>query len=146
VKFTDPDPQKVEPEDLIRSPAKREVFAFLNAVSPKRTKEKQPLYTFDFMGSVADAHDFIHRMRVELSRLRNRVRAQGHKVKHFKMLLKEIQPGESPGFLRITLMKTVSQHNEISMIVDHILTEVTVSEDPLEVAKRDAAERKVLIR
>lgn len=140
----EPPPEKVSPEDLIRSPAKREVIAFLNAVSPKRTKEPNPTYKFEFMGSRKDAQEFIHQMRVALSRLRAKVRNSGHKVKHFKMLVKEIKEGDTPGFLTIELMKTTSQHNEITMILDSILDEVTVKPDPLELAKRDVAERKAV--
>lgn len=44
-------------------------------------------YAFDLPVSEGKAKDYIHRMRVELARLRRKLRDQGNQIRRFKMLL-----------------------------------------------------------
>ena len=67
--------------------AKQEIINFLN----KAPKDENKLYAFVLpLQSKKEAGKFIHRMRVELSRLRDEFKKQGIQLRPFKVMLKGI--------------------------------------------------------
>lgn len=62
--------------------AKDRLKMFLRA-APKASDK---CYAFDLPLSEMNAAKYIHRMRVELARLRSRLRDQGNQIRQFKML------------------------------------------------------------
>jgi len=48
-------------------------------------------YRFTVHGSEGDAHKYVHRMRVELSRLRAAIKRRGLQIKSFKMRIEAIE-------------------------------------------------------
>ena len=99
----------------IKSPAKIQMIDFI-----RQSKLDVP-YEFTLKGSKADAERFVHRMRVELSRMRDLVKLQGRTPKHFKMMFKEIiVEGDKT---RIVLIKTESARN-VDNEVDDILEQI----------------------
>lgn len=80
-------------------------------------------YIFTFKGTFKQAENFIHRMRVDLSRLRTLVRDRGHVPKHFKMLIISIKSNQNNTSQSITLKKAISKH-DVSGIIDDIFKEV----------------------
>ena len=99
--------------------AKNELIAFLRQVQKTKTHEyivELPLMTDK------DAKDFVHRMRVELSRFRTTIQLQSKQVRPFKMLLQEII--HSSDKTNITLLyrdtvddKTLKDVDEIFSII-----------------------------
>ncbi len=79
-------------------------------------------YSFSVDIPASDALTFVHRMRVELSRFREKVRQRKRIPKHFKMLYIGV---ESTGDNKctITLKKSVSR-NDISQELDDIFDQV----------------------
>lgn len=67
---------------------------------------------------VAEALNFVHRMRVELSRFRDKVRKQSRTPKHFKMLYVRAEPSGTKKCI-ITLKKSLSR-NDVSEELDSI--------------------------
>lgn len=62
---------------------------------------------------------FIHGMRVELSRLRSRVRERGKVVRHFKMIKQDVKYDDLRNVFVVTLLKTTSSSN-VSNEIDEI--------------------------
>lgn len=102
----------------VKSLPKRKLINFLqNAVESEN-------YTFEVNIPVEEALNFVHRMRVELSRFREKVRARGRTRKHFKMLFINAEPiGDGKNKCIITLRRSQSGH-DVSNIVDDIFEEV----------------------
>jgi len=70
-----------------------------------------------------DADTFIHGMRVELSRLREKVRNRGRNTKHFKMIKKSVKFIPNLDVWEIELTKTISGNdvtNEVDEIFEHL--------------------------
>lgn len=99
-----------------KSPAKRKLFEFL-----KHTKMGDD-FVFTHEGTEDQARKFVHRMRVELARLRDVAKERNIVPKHFKMLLRGIKVVDS-GSCEITLTKATSRldvSNEIDEVFDVI--------------------------
>lgn len=97
------------------SPAKTKLFEFLGQT------QMQEDFVFENKGTETQAREFVHRMRVELSRLREIAKEREIVPKHFKMLLKSIEC--SGTVCKITLTKATSRldvSNEIDAIFDMI--------------------------
>ena len=75
------------------------------------TTANEQQYTFIFEGSTAEANDYIHKMRVELSRMRESVRNAGHIVAHFKIRKVSIRFNPATAKTEIVLLKTVTKGN-----------------------------------
>ncbi len=104
--------------DNVKSLPKRKLIAFLTDA-----KEGED-YIFDVDIPVDDALNFVHRMRVELSRFREKVRARKRLPKHFKMLFIKAESIEGiKNKCRITLRRSLSGH-DVSNVIDDIFEEV----------------------
>ncbi len=81
-------------------------------------------FTFNIkVKTEADADTFIHGMRVELSRLREKVRNSGRNTKHFKMIKKSVTFLPNLNTWQIELTKTISGNdvtNEVDEIFEHL--------------------------
>ncbi len=83
-------------------------------------------YSFDVNIPLDKALDFVHRMRVELSRFREKVRARKRVPKHFKMLyVGAVAKGNNN--CTITLKRSLSGH-DVSGAIDDIFDEVAGGE------------------
>ena len=69
-----------------KSEPKQKVIDFVKATKVDPDDKALSLFTFAIYGSEEDAKRFVHRMRVELSRLRELVRQQNREPREFKML------------------------------------------------------------
>lgn len=102
----------------IKSLPKRKLINFL-----QNAKEDED-YTFRVDISPDEAINFVHRMRVELSRFREKVRERDRTPKHFKMLFKGAKPVVgSKDKCDITLCRSLSGH-DVSNTLDSIFDEV----------------------
>lgn len=88
-----------------KSPAKNQLVDML--VSLKDVDEGE--YTFYINGDEHDARNFVHRMRVELSRFRNVIKSRGQVMKPFKILLLEIEENKDEK-TKIVLKKSMDGH------------------------------------
>jgi len=68
--------------------AKERLIDFLK----KAPRAEGGTYTFAVHGDKEEASAYVHRMRVELSRFRNKLRERNRQVRPFKMLLQSIEP------------------------------------------------------
>ncbi len=100
------------------SKAKQTVINFV-----KETRE-QPHFTFTVNGNEADAKVFIHRMRVELSRMRDAVKSSGRTIKEFKMKVVAIEVEEEQNISVVTLEKVEGKTNEIAEEIREIFDEL----------------------
>jgi len=99
-----------------KSPAKKQLITFL-----KESVLDQD-YTFEIDVDILMAQDFVHRMRVELSRLRDLARKRDKVPKHFKMLYINSE-SSGDGKCSITVRKTLSANNvdnEVNDILDMV--------------------------
>lgn len=101
------------------SPAKLKIIHFV-----KNSKVNEP-YTFELEGTQRNAERFVHRMRVELSRLREEVKRRNLIPRPFKMLLQKIEfvPNAAINTQKITLLK-VTDANDVSSDIDDIFDEI----------------------
>ena len=104
--------------DNVKSIPKQKLISFLkNAV-----EGEDYIFTVDI--PVGSALNFVHRMRVELSRFREKVRERDRIPKQFKMLYIESKAVEgNPNSCTITLRRSLSGHN-VSNVIDDIFDEV----------------------
>lgn len=111
----------------IRSPAKRQTIDFLTATKASPNEA----YVFTITGNESQAQRFVHRMRVELSRMRNHAKAQGRTIRHFKMIIDKVETNpENEKQTIITLLRTTSAHNvddEVDAIMDEIAGGETIN-------------------
>lgn len=104
--------------NVVKSLPKRKLILFL-----QNAKEDED-YVFEVNIPEEDALNFVHRMRVELSRFREKVRERDRTPKHFKMLFKgAIQIGDNEDWCKITLRRSLSGH-DVSNVLDDIFDEV----------------------
>ena len=105
----------------VKSLPKRKLIAFLNFY--KEAKEGED-FSFSVNIPPEEALNFVHRMRVELSRFREKVRARARTPKHFKMLFIGVKPiGNEKNKCEITLRRSQSGH-DVSNVVDEIFEEL----------------------
>ena len=102
----------------ITSIPKRKLIYFL-----QNAKEEEN-FVFNVDIPVEEALNFVHRMRVELSRFREKVRAKERIPKHFKMLFIDAKAIEGEkNKCTITLKRSLSSH-DVSNVLDDIFDEV----------------------
>ena len=87
-----------------------------------------PEFKFKLHGSEEDAKRFVHRMRVELSRMRDIVRDSGRVPKEFKVLLHNLEPDPLEGVTTITLLKTKGRTLQIADEVREIFDDIAEGE------------------
>ena len=97
-----------------KSPAKLMLIKFLQA-----TRDKDQ-FQFRLHGTPEEAQKFIHRMRVELSRMREMVKESGRTRKEFKMMLQAITFDTKSGISISTLKKVEGK----SMQIDEDVSEI----------------------
>lgn len=96
----------------VKSLPKRKLVSFL------QNAEMDQDFAFTVDIPIGEALNFVHRMRVELSRFRDKVRKQARTPKHFKMLyIKSEENGTEK--CTITLKKSLSR-NDVSEELDSI--------------------------
>lgn len=99
-------PEKTLQERLlqIRSPAKRRLAEFLYVTN----SDEKTTFTFVLTNTNYDnACRFVHSMRVNLSKIRNKKLAAGEKLRPFKMIVISISPYETG--MQITLERTTAR-------------------------------------
>ena len=97
----------------IKSPAKKEIMEFV------RQTKATDLYIFEFPGTELEAHEFVKRMRTELSRLRQLVLQSGRRLSKFKVLVVRIeQITEVPPLTKVTLRRSDNGAKEIAKYID----------------------------
>lgn len=105
----------------IKSEAKLKLIEFIRYYS-KEDSEEKPAFQFIINGTKGDAAAFVHRMRVELSRMRQLVRDRGRAPRPFRMRLGEIK---TVGFRKNQIFLTKDNGViEIAKEVDEIFDEV----------------------
>lgn len=102
--------------NTVKSLPKRKLVSFL------KEAELDKDFAFSVDIPVAEALNFVHRMRVELSRFREKVRKKARTPKQFKMLYVK---AEAAGDFKciITLKKSLSLH-DVSNELDEIFNVV----------------------
>lgn len=101
-----------------KSLAKLQMIEFIKA-----TKE-QPDFTFRLRGNAEDAKKFVHRMRVELSRMRDAVKESGRVPKEFKVLTHIVDFDPMEGITTITLRKVEGKSVQIAEEVHEIFDDI----------------------
>ena len=96
----------------VKSLPKRKLINFL------QNAELDKNFNFTVDIPVEEALNFVHRMRVELSRFRDKVRKQARTPKHFKMLYIKAEESGTEKCI-ITLKKSMSR-NDVSEELDSI--------------------------
>ena len=101
-----------------KSQAKLMMIKFIKATV------NDPLFSFRLRGDEEDAKKFVHRMRVELSRMRDIVKESGRMPKEFKVLTDSIEHNPMDGITLITLRKSVGANAAIAEDLDEIFDEI----------------------
>ena len=101
-----------------RSQAKLMMIKFL------RDTREQADFTFRIRGDREDARRFVHRMRVELSRMRDTVKDSGKVPKEFKVLCEDITFDAMEVISTITLKKAEGNVVRIAEEVNEIFDEL----------------------
>lgn len=85
--------------------------------------DEKSSFVFKVIGNAAIADKFIHRMRVDLSRMRDLARQMGKVTRHFKMIVESLVYDEETGHTTVTLKRTTSAlnvDNEVSELFDEL--------------------------
>lgn len=101
-----------------RSQAKLMMIKFL-----RETREVDT-FSFRIRGDKEDAKRFVHRMRVELSRMRDAVKESGRVPKEFKVLLEELSFDAMEGITTILLKKSEGRVVQIAEEVHEIFDDL----------------------
>jgi hypothetical protein len=88
-------------------------------------------YTFELMCTPNDAHTYVHRMRVELTRFRAHIRNAGKQIIPFKMLLRSVEQDEL-GNCHVTLSYHLDIDGQLSEDISEIFAAVAVDRDTLD--------------
>ena len=105
-----------------RSQPKQMMIRFI-----KETIKKQD-FTFRLRGDESDAKRFVHRMRVELSRMRDTVKESGRVPKEFKVLLHDVVHEPMEGVTTIVLRKSEGKTVQIAEEVNEIFDDIAGGE------------------
>ena len=89
-----------------RSEPKQKVIEFVKSTTVDTSNVAASLFEFAIHGSEEDAKRFVHRMRVELSRLRELVRQQNKTPREFKMLATKYHYDRDIGQTTIILQRS----------------------------------------
>jgi len=82
-------------------------------------------FDFRFVGSMPEAKAYIHAMRVELSRLRDKVRKMGKRNIVFSVVVVSVIRENASGNLLITLKRTQQKENTAAPISSAVLDALT---------------------
>ena len=111
-----------DPENFENKQPKAVLIEFL-----QQTNTKEQLYIFKIKGTKIVATNFIHCMRVELSRLRRKAIAQGRTPTHFKILRKSIKHDSLTRTCEIVLQRQTEK--EVTPELDSLLDTFCMQED-----------------
>ena len=106
----------------IKSKPKLQVIEFL-----KETREMDE-YSFVHYGTETEARSFIHRMRVELSRMRDVVREAGRVPREFKMLVVELEYDAVKNQTLVKLRKADGPNTAIAEEINEIFNDIAAGE------------------
>lgn len=101
--------------------AKQQVITFLKTAP----REKDRCFTFTLENTnETQAKEYIHRMRVELSRLRANLRDRGKQLRAFKMLLEDMKAENGNVIVTLRFAESVSERmsKDLSSIFNVIST------------------------
>lgn len=107
-----------------RSEPKQKVIEFVKHTRVDPTDKSVSLFQFAIHGTTEDAKRFVHRMRVELSRLRELVRQQNREPREFKMLALDYTHDSAVGQTTIMLQRAEGRQEvvdpEVAAVFDDI--------------------------
>lgn len=107
-----------------RSEPKQKVIEFVKHTHVDPVNKSASLFKFAIHGTTEDAKRFVHRMRVELSRLRELVRQQNREPREFKMLALEYTHDKAIGQTTITLQRAEAKQEvvdpEVAAVFDDL--------------------------
>lgn len=101
-----------------KSPAKLMIINFL------RSTREETEFKFKLRGDREDAHKFIHRMRVELSRMRETVKDSGRVPKEFKVLVASVEFTPETNTSLVRLKKQEGKVEQIAEEIDEIFEDL----------------------
>lgn len=101
-----------------KSLAKQQMIKFI-----QETKEN-PVFKLKLRGNQEDAEKFVHRMRVELSRMRDIVKQQGRVPKEFKVMTDEIFHDKVENITTVKLRKVEGKDIQIADDLDDIFDDL----------------------
>lgn len=96
-----------------RSEPKQKVIDFVKSTKVVEDDNAQSLFQFVLYGTEEDAKRFVHRMRVELSRLRELVRQQNREPREFKMMFLGCTYERSKNQTTVTLQRTEGSSQQL---------------------------------
>jgi hypothetical protein len=109
-----------------KSAAKERMIDFI-----RETRSDGSIYSFTIQATREESERFVHRMRVELSRMRELVREKKRVIKEFKVLLdsiKTIKHGDGLHYSKITLKRTSGKMPYVAPEIDKIFDELAGGE------------------
>lgn len=112
-----------------KSEPKRIMIEFIRA-----TANGNSIFKFRLRGGETEARNFVHRMRVALSRMRDIVKQSGRVPKDFKVLLHDIDFDPDTGVSTVTLRKSEGSDIHITAEVEEIFDDIAGGK-PIEVGK-----------
>lgn len=102
-----------------KSPARQMMIEFIKA-----TREN-PIFSFRITGNQESAKSFVHRMRVELSRMREVVIQKGETPRPFKVKVQNVEYNRETNVTTITLKKEQGVDIEIASDIQSIFNEIS---------------------
>lgn len=109
--------------------AKERLIDFLRKAPHAEDKK----YKFDVLGDGAEAKSFVHRMRVELSRLRAELRDRNKQVRPFKMLMVSVEPSPTnQHYQQITLQFQQAKSDTVSREVSEVFNVLSTGDNMLD--------------
>ncbi len=104
--------------------------AKLRMIDLVKTTKDNDFYMFAIEGDFANAEAFVHRMRVELSRMRAQVKIRGFVPRPFKIMLIELLEDESKETrkTKIRLQRVPEGGTRVSEDIDNIFSEIAGGE------------------
>ncbi len=101
-----------------KSQAKLMIINFL------RSTREDTEFKFKLHGDTEDANKFIHRMRVELSRMRDVVKDAGRVPKEFKMIVVAVDFSAATNTSAVTLQKVEGKVEQIAEEINEIFEDL----------------------
>lgn len=102
-----------------KSPARQMMIEFIKA-----TREN-PVFSFKIKGNEESAKSFVHRMRVELSRMREVVIQKGETPRPFKVKMQTVEYDRKTDSTIVTLKKEQGVDVQIATDIQSIFNEIS---------------------
>lgn len=107
-----------------KSEPKQKVIEFIKSTVVDPENPNASFFQFAIYGSEEDAKRFVHRMRVELSRLRDIVKQQGRIPREFKMLAEEYVFDKTIGQTQIFLRRSEGRQEVVDPAVAELFDDI----------------------